>query len=136
MVPLLRYLDSIDAPFGFSVFHSPTYLTTRVLPPGARRLAADRLREYVRTECRPNAVDELLAWAASLELLGQEWEPDLFQQFVLFTNDLDVQRGQSVRESLPELWEQITLAGGRWTNETRYATPTNHAAPTSTACCP
>ena len=41
--------------------------------------------------------------------------------FMLFTNDLDITRGQSFRETHGELLELITDAGFMWTNETLHA---------------
>jgi hypothetical protein len=41
--------------------------------------------------------------------------------FMLFTNDLDITRGQSFRDTHGELLELITDAAFTWTDETLHA---------------
>jgi MoaA/NifB/PqqE/SkfB family radical SAM enzyme len=121
IVEVCRYLDGMDIPYSFNVFHSPVYLTTQVLPPAIRRIAAARIFNYVEKDCKPAQQAHMSAMAAGLEHSGDQWDPELFRQFMLFTNDLDSQRQQSIRDSLPELWAGLERAGAEWSCETRYA---------------
>jgi hypothetical protein len=61
--------------------------------------------------------------AKGLEKPGdlETFDQDLMRAFMLFTNDLDITRGQSFRSAHDELLQLITDAGFKWINETCYA---------------
>jgi MoaA/NifB/PqqE/SkfB family radical SAM enzyme len=112
IVDLCRYLDGIGAPFSFNVFHSPPYLTPRVMPPKARRIASQRIKSYATTDCAPEQRDEMLALAVGLDHLADEWDQELVRQFLSFTEELDVSREQRFADACPELHGYIREAGG------------------------
>ncbi len=118
---LLRFLDGAGLFFYVESLLDPTYLRTSVLPPRARRLAAERLRAYELVDCRPDHRDHVRALVAWLEAGGDAFDEGPLREFMVFTNDLDVSHGTSFRRALPELYEQITAAGFAWTAETRNA---------------
>ena len=123
IVDLFKYLDSIDVNFyAYPVTH-PSYLSVRVLPWSARRIACDRLQSYAAGDCRPEHRKVVLGLAG---LLGNVDGPvvldeALMRMFMLFTNDLDITRGQSFRETHAELLQLIVNAGFTWTDETCHA---------------
>ncbi len=121
IVDLFRFLDDINIPFTVFSLHLPEYLCTSVLPPHARRRAAERLREYAEQDCLPDRRAMVRLHARALDAQGDGVDPKLLRQFMLFTNDLDVTRGQSLRATCPELVELIERAGFPWTNETLHA---------------
>jgi glutamate-1-semialdehyde 2,1-aminomutase len=121
LVDLFRYFDEIGLPFSGHALVGPPQLRTEVLPPRARRLAAERLRAYAADSCKPAHKEFVLTTAAGLESYGDEHNRDLLRQFMLFTNDLDLSRGQSFREACPECYELIVESGYEWTDETVYA---------------
>ena len=86
----------------------------------ARRLAADRLLAYA-ARCRPEQREEIRGLASGLLAAGDSFDTALLREFMLFTNDLDVTRGQSFRSTHGELLELITQTGFRWTDETLHA---------------
>jgi MoaA/NifB/PqqE/SkfB family radical SAM enzyme len=120
IVDLFRFLDKVRVPFGAYATPYPDHLTIRVLPPRLRRLAAVRLRAYAERDCLDKHREMVRALALGLEALEGHWDQSLFHEFMVFTNDLDASRGQSVRTSLPELWELIAGLGIEWTTQTRH----------------
>jgi MoaA/NifB/PqqE/SkfB family radical SAM enzyme len=118
---LLGYLDSVGLPFDVEPVYFPRYLSVKVLPPRARRLAAERLRSYAGRGCRPEHRGAVAGLAAQLESAGDAFDARLMREFMLFTNDLDVTRRQSFRETHKELLELIVDAGFEWTEETLHA---------------
>jgi MoaA/NifB/PqqE/SkfB family radical SAM enzyme len=123
IVDLFRHLDRIGLRFSAMALVHPERLAAAVLPPPARRLAAQRLRAYAGQDCRPENRDLVLGLAGGLESLGDGWDQDLFQEFMRFTNDLDRSRGQSLRTALPELWDALAAAGVAWSDATEHAAP-------------
>jgi MoaA/NifB/PqqE/SkfB family radical SAM enzyme len=121
LVDLFRYFDEIDMPFSGHSLISPPYLRTQVLPPRARRLAIERLRSYAASWCKPYQQEFVLSTAAGIESYGDEYDEDLLREFMMFTNDLDVSRGQSFRAACPELYELIAQSGHQWKPETVHA---------------
>jgi MoaA/NifB/PqqE/SkfB family radical SAM enzyme len=117
IVTLFRFLDSRNMPFCVFNLEAPVPLSTKVLPPAARRLAASRLREYADSDCRPGQKDIVRSLATGLESLGDQWNPQLVRRFMLFTNDLDRSRKQSIYDACPELVRLIAEAGISWTND-------------------
>jgi MoaA/NifB/PqqE/SkfB family radical SAM enzyme len=131
IVDLFRHLDRIGLRFSSLALVRPERLAARVLPPPARRLAAQRLRAYAGQDCRPEHRDLVLGLAGGLESLGDGWDPDLFQEFIRFTNDLDRSRGQSLRQALPELWDALAAAGVGWSDATEHAAPPGQSSETA-----
>lgn len=121
IVDLFRYLDSIGMQFQCYIITSPRHLCPPVMPPKARRLAAERLRSYAASDCRPEKREMVLALARELDSTGDKFDLELMRDFMLFTNDLDSSRGQSFREVHPEHLELITDTGFEWTSKTLHA---------------
>jgi MoaA/NifB/PqqE/SkfB family radical SAM enzyme len=130
IVDLFKYLDSIGLDFyAYPVSH-PDYLSPLVLPPSGRRLAVERLCLYAEQDCAPKNRELVLGLASELENTGEVFDENLMRTFMLFTNDLDITRGQSFRETHAELLQLITDSGFTWTNETCHA----HVGPQFTDC--
>jgi hypothetical protein len=62
-----------------------------------------------------------MSLAKYLAALDRPVDPKLFREFMLFTNDLDVTRGQSFRSTYPDLVRLLADDGLEWTDETFYA---------------
>jgi MoaA/NifB/PqqE/SkfB family radical SAM enzyme len=123
IVDLFKYLDSIGLDFyAYPVSH-PAYLSPMVLPPSVGRLAIERLCSYAEGDCLPKNRELVLGLASGLEKVGgrEVFDENLMRTFMLFTNDLDITRGQSFRDTHGELLELITDAGFTWTNESFHA---------------
>ena len=123
IVDLFKYLDSIGLDFyAYPVSH-PSYLSPMVLPPSGRRLAIERLWSYAEGDCLPKNRELVFGLASGLEKAGDRevFDENLMRTFMLFTNDLDITRGQSFRNTHGELLELITDAGFMWTSETFHA---------------
>jgi hypothetical protein len=118
---LFRYLDSIDVGFAAYPLHWPRYLAVGALPSSIRRIAAARLREYGDSDCRPIHRALVQSLAALLESGEHAGEPTLLHDFMLFTNDLDASRTQSIHQAEPELVELLGRSGFPWIGETLLA---------------
>lgn len=123
VVEMYRYFVTtwIQPPAFLNVLSYPDYLSLRVLPPKARRIAASRLRAYAEKDCPSDLIPGAMQLAAALDGFGDEFDHTVMRQFMLFTNDLDKSRNQDFRQTYPELYELIVDAGFDWTDETRYA---------------
>jgi hypothetical protein len=62
----------------------------------------------------------VLSLARYLDELTTPLNHELMREFMLFTNDLDVTRGQSFRASHSEFVELLAKDGFEWTDETRF----------------
>jgi MoaA/NifB/PqqE/SkfB family radical SAM enzyme len=123
IVDLFKYFDSIGLDFYAYPVSRPEYLSPMVLPPSARRLAVERLLLYADEDCIPKNRELVLGLASELNNAGDRevFDAKLMRTFMLFTNDLDITRAQSFRETHRELLQLITDAGFAWTNETCHA---------------
>lgn len=117
---LFRYLDSVDIGLSAYLLHWPRYLMVGALPSSVRRLAAMRLKEYGVNDCRPHHRALVLSLAAQCEADDNSVGPELLRDFMLFTNDLDASRGQSIHRTDPELVELLEAAGFTWLDETLH----------------
>jgi MoaA/NifB/PqqE/SkfB family radical SAM enzyme len=118
---LFRYFDTVGIAFYAYPLQIPRYLAIDALPAAARRLAAERLRAYASSDCLPQHREMVLANAAQMEPSEQVLDMRLLRDFMLFTNDLDTSRNQSIRETDPELLDLLAGAGFAWTQETLHA---------------
>lgn len=125
LVELFRYLDAVNLSFYINILDDPKHLRARAMPPRVRRLAAARLHDYARDDCRPEYQHWVNALAGGLETVDAPCDRELLRRFLLFTNDLDVSRGQSFRKTHAEMVRLLAEDGFEWTDETLYApTPT------------
>jgi MoaA/NifB/PqqE/SkfB family radical SAM enzyme len=120
---LFRYLDSIDLGFYAWPVHIPRYLSIAAMPPAARQLASDRLRAYADGDCRPVHQLMVRGLADHVKPSSDGFDPQLLRDFMLFTNDLDRSRRQSLAETSHELLALIAESGFEWTAETLHAPP-------------
>lgn len=121
MVTLLRFLDEQDLRLAYNMVSWPARLRPTNLPPSVRRIAARRLRRYLEAECKPANVAVVRGYCEVLEEAGDSFDPGLFREFMVFTNDLDADRGESLREVAPELAALVRAAGIEWSDERRHA---------------
>jgi hypothetical protein len=120
LVDLIEYCDAMHLPFGYHLASYPTQLCSMAMPSAVRRVASDRLRAYL---ARRSAYAQT---AENLESLAASWEKGedderMLREFMIFTNDLDLARGQDFSRTLPELRELILASGAKWSAETRFA---------------
>jgi MoaA/NifB/PqqE/SkfB family radical SAM enzyme len=118
---LFRYLDIAEIGFNGYLLYWPQYLSVSTLPSSIRHLAAARLTEYAENDCRPENRALVLSFAAQIEAIDAAVEPALVRDFMLFTNDLDTSRGQSIHRVDPELVELLEQAGFPWLHGTLHA---------------
>jgi len=111
-----------------NILQYPEWLRPDVMPSSAHRLAAARLREFLSVTAHETG-DQTLDWqhkqVTSLidhfEAFDAPLDEAALRRFNVFTNDLDVSRGQSFRDSLPELYSLIAEAGYGWRDDTVHA---------------
>jgi len=119
---LFRYLDSVGIAFSGYLLHYPAHHAVGALPSSIRRLAAARLRDYAEADCPPQRRALVLSFATQIEAGDEAGDPDRLRDFMLFTNDLDASRGQSIHRNDAELVELLEQAGFPWLHETLHAT--------------
>lgn len=108
-----------------STLQWPTWLRTVVMPRNVQLEAAARLKNLLasgRVERESYIRDQIQSLIANFEASVDPDEKRDIRVFNLFTNDLDVTRGQSLKNSLPTLYELISASGYHWTDETVHAT--------------
>jgi MoaA/NifB/PqqE/SkfB family radical SAM enzyme/SAM-dependent methyltransferase len=120
MPALLRFADARDLPVGYNTLSEPARLRPVNLPPLVRRVAARRLRTFLDAECKPVNRGVVRAYCEILEDAGDAFDADLFREFATFTNDLDDDRGQCLRDAAPDLVALIGAAGESWPNDRRH----------------
>jgi hypothetical protein len=118
---LFRYLDAQDIGFAAYFLHWPHYLAAGYLPPMLRRLAAERLRDYATSDCRPHHQALVQSLASQFEAGSDEVDTKLLRDFMLFSNDLDATREQSIHTADPELVALLAEAGFPWIDERLHA---------------
>jgi MoaA/NifB/PqqE/SkfB family radical SAM enzyme/SAM-dependent methyltransferase len=120
MVTLLRFLDEQELPLGYNAVNWPERLSATNLPPSVRRIATERLRQYLDAECKPINQAIVRGYCEILEAAGDSFDAGLFDEFMTFTNDLDADRGESLRDVAPELVALVRAAGIDWSDERRH----------------
>jgi MoaA/NifB/PqqE/SkfB family radical SAM enzyme len=124
---LFRYLDAVGIGFdGYLLFH-PMRLAVNILPASVRRVAAARLLDYAETDCHPHHRELVRSFAAQIESGDDTGDRKLLREFMLFSNDLDASRGQSIHSTDPELVALLEQAGFPWIDETLHAPPNGAA---------
>lgn len=120
IVELFRFCDRFGYLINVNTLGSPSFLAASVIPPKARRVAVDRIREYVASECKEESRATISTLATVLEAVGDEVDMENLNKFMLFTNDLDQSRNQRFREVHAELLSYTEQAGIPWNEETRF----------------
>ena len=125
IVEALKFFDGMGLEHRIWYAETPPYLAVHSLPARIRNVAAARLREYVAGHSGKHhgqIAPHVLAVADYVEKLPDRWTPDALRTLMLFTNDLDAGRKQSVRQVHPELLDLLAQDGFVWTDE-RSAQP-------------
>ena len=118
VVELFRYFDAIEMGFYAYPIVFPRHLSVAALPPRARSIAAERLRRYAETDCRPQHREMIVGLANGTAPTDDRCDMALLRNLMLFTNDLDRSRGQSFATTHGELLALIAETGFHWTDET------------------
>ena len=122
LTDLFRYSDELDLDFNLNIMHEPARLAVQSVPPLARAVAAERLMKYHDEECRRLYRRPMIKSLADY-LTGNDKPADMkvLGEFMLFTNDLDVTRGQDFRAVHAEFVELMAQDGFKWTSDTLHA---------------
>jgi pyruvate-formate lyase-activating enzyme len=120
IVEALEFFDRMGLHHRIWYVETPPYLAVRSLPPRVRAVATARLRAYAAAHQgapRPGIDSHVLSVAEYLEKLPGTWSHDSLRTLMLFTNDLDADRRQSVRQVHGELLDLLAQDGFVWTDE-------------------
>ena len=121
IVDICRYCDEVGIKWSLhNILIVPEHLQVSVLPAAARKLAADRLHAFADTDCLESNREMIRSMAAFFENTEGTCSPEVMRKFMLFTNDLDMSRGQSFRDCHRDLFDLMTASGLTWTEETVY----------------
>jgi len=121
LTSLFRWLDAAGIGFTGYLLHYPSFLAVNALPASIRRLAAARLLDYAKADCPPDHRALVESFATQFEAGDESGDPVLLRDFMLFTNDLDATRGQSIHQTDPELVALLEQAGFPWLDATLHA---------------
>ena len=116
---LFDYCDTHGIPFRYHVLEWPRFLNAWTMPLSVRNLAAKRLRIYC-LNCKNDQKENVLRLASALESGARTPDIKQLREFMLFTNDLDVTRGQAFALAHTELLDLIRESGVSWTSDTRF----------------
>lgn len=128
IVDLYRYCDALDMEVTMNILHMPSRLAIHHLTPSVRKAAAAKLFAYHDDDCRPFSKPSVLSLARYLDEMTTAPDPAVIRELMLFTNDLDATRKQSITESCPELVQLMAKDGFEWINEKRFADDIAHRA--------
>jgi glutamate-1-semialdehyde 2,1-aminomutase len=126
---VVNYANDRGLGFRYEYLVGPAYLACNAMPQSARIEAAAMMRAFATGDgasaanaaLRPDLKETLLRLAAVLDANGRPHDPKLLEEFMLFTNDLDVSRGQCFASINPRLLEHIEASGVAWSAKTRFA---------------
>lgn len=121
LVELYRYCDALDMEVTMNILHMPSRLAIQHLTPSVRRAAAAKLMAYHDADCRPFSKPSVLSLARYLSEMTTDPDPEIIRELMLFTNDLDATRKQSIAHSCPELVQLMAEDGFEWISEKRFA---------------
>lgn len=125
---LYRYCDAMDMGVTLNILHTPERLAIYNMPPRLRESAAARLTEYCDSNCKPENKAPLLALAHYLAE-ARPVDPGIIREFMVFTNDLDVTRGQSFCRTHPDLVQLLAQDGFEWIDETLHSKNASRSRP-------
>jgi glutamate-1-semialdehyde 2,1-aminomutase len=116
IVDLCIFFDNLRIDYVFNVIKGPKWLRIDLIPPHARNIACNRLRKYAENLASSHAKskNQVLSLAALVKEDTDEDNKEMLLKFMRFTNELDRSRSQSIRESLPELFQAIEDSGAHW----------------------
>jgi MoaA/NifB/PqqE/SkfB family radical SAM enzyme len=129
LVELYRFCDAMGISVTMHMLREPNWLAIYNLPPKTRKAAAAKLFEYHDTDCRAADKPAVLSLARYLDQLSTPANPGVIREFMLFTNDLDATRGQSIRRTHPELVQLLAEDGFEWVDDTLHATGNSRNKP-------
>jgi hypothetical protein len=117
LVDLLAYFDTLGIAANIEFAEVPRFLAVDVLPARVRSIAAGRLRGYAAGPCSSAMRQVVLSTAKRLETIKDRSTPEALRTLMLFTNDLDASRRQSMRMVHGELLQLLQESGFHWTDE-------------------
>jgi wyosine [tRNA(Phe)-imidazoG37] synthetase (radical SAM superfamily) len=121
---VLRYFDEMKIHYRIQIASEPLFLSVNVLPSRVRRAAADSLRAYaVGGSCSEETRGHVLTVANYIETAEDRSNPEILRTLMLFTNDLDKSRRQSVKNVHSQLLGLLAEDGCEWTDEFSAAQP-------------
>jgi len=113
----------MDMDLRFHFLESPRRLSCLVMPREARIAAAQKIRNFAMANAQGSVPsvrrkmdvrETLLELPAILEESDKPADSKLLNDFMIFTNDLDADRGQDFASVNGELKDLIVAYGARW----------------------
>lgn len=121
LLDVLEYSEAVGLEFGLNILHTPEHLAIKNLPPITRKAAAAKLLDYAAKHGRSEHIVHIVSLGQYLESLQGPGDAEQLREFMVFTNDLDASRGQSIKNALPDLCQMLEDDGYPWINDTRYS---------------
>ncbi|HMS27517.1 MAG TPA: twitch domain-containing radical SAM protein [Burkholderiaceae bacterium] len=119
--------------FKYHFLTYPKFLDVYILPKDLRQKAADKIKEYIsqkfplikENSTSINESEIILNLNQLIFALESNKDSDNIQaldDFIKFTNDIDLSRGQNINHTIPELVEGLSKSGVNWVADTKYFT--------------
>jgi len=115
-----RYCEKVGIELNSAFpLEEPKYLSSYSMPLAVRHEAARRLIKY--------ASSSNVFWKDHLLKIANSWihapgnDPKFIEEFMLFTNDLDVSRHQDFSIACPELKSMIETSGFKWSQQRKFS---------------
>jgi MoaA/NifB/PqqE/SkfB family radical SAM enzyme len=121
LADICRFCVDVGIELNANFIQTPQRLTTEILPRPVLQRAAEKLHAYAANECPENLREHVVSIAQYLAEQPGGGDAALLREFMLFTNDLDVTRQQSLGESLPELQNLLRDCGYPWLDQVLHA---------------
>lgn len=128
LLELLRFCDANSLSFDlYCIVYAPSYLSLDMLPQQIVDEAIAAFLEYRDTECKDlNNRAEVDTLIAALKRPRPANIGVLQDLFIRFTNDMDVSRGQSLRNANPDLYQRLVAAGFVFTGKHRFVSSSHN----------
>jgi MoaA/NifB/PqqE/SkfB family radical SAM enzyme len=110
---IFRFCDEHDIRINVNSLETPDFLSAGILPSAALKVAVERLQRYLSEECREVNRSNVLTIIGELTSASSLKSDSLLRSFVQFTEALDQDRKQSLREVYPELVSYIASTQAR-----------------------
>lgn len=117
---LFAYLESLNIGCGIHILSVPPYLSIWRLPPNVLNEATRRITQYLEEKSPKISKSAALSFIRQLETGRSAYTEGSLSELMLFTNDLDRSRKQSIVETFPDLLALLHEAGITWSNAARF----------------
>lgn len=126
IVDLFKFAEAEQIAVRAPWLSQPRYLSIDILPSQMKAEMCTELQEYLETMPPNSAVSESHKTVLTSVIMALEEKKKMeadsasLHEFMLYTNDLDLSRGQSFAETFPDIFKSLKESGFKWHDEVRH----------------